>query len=50
MRDPSKSQEIIVKLQRDDPALFQELVAYIQATVLSCQEFARLNTIFLVFL
>ena len=30
MRDQSKLQEIAARLQRDDPDLFQELVAYIK--------------------
>ncbi|MBM4164534.1 MAG: tetratricopeptide repeat protein, partial [Lentisphaerae bacterium] len=31
MRDQSRFQEIAARLQRDDPALFQELVAFIQS-------------------
>ena len=31
MRDPSKFQEIAARLQRDDPALFQELIAFIES-------------------
>jgi hypothetical protein len=31
MRDQLKFQEITARLQRDDPALFQELVAFIQS-------------------
>jgi tetratricopeptide (TPR) repeat protein len=31
MRDPSKLQEIAARLQRDDPALFQELLAFIES-------------------
>jgi hypothetical protein len=30
MRDPSKGQEIVAKLQREDPALFTELMQFIQ--------------------
>lgn len=30
-RDPSKLQEIAARLQSDDPALFQELVVFIQS-------------------
>jgi hypothetical protein len=31
MRDQSKINDIAARLQREDPALFQELVAFIQS-------------------
>ncbi|MDQ0290538.1 hypothetical protein J3R75_002645 [Oligosphaera ethanolica] len=31
MRDKSKFQEIAARLQREDPALFQELLAFFQS-------------------